>query len=201
VDDVTIYQASYQPTGKLFLMINGQPKTLTVNTTFQDRGVSLFPLSGDKALVVFPFFVNQDQIPTNKIVAFIKTPNGFLGQEPGKMPENLRLEQGETGTLDGMTIQFVRPEIATGLQIKKAPEVSLMYLAYLIVMIGAVMCIFSQRQIWTAVTQGPDGQGERIDFLFKTNRAKLSFLKELEQIEARLEQRLNHKTVSKETAS
>ena len=42
---------------------------------------------------------------------------------------------------------YIKPEMSTGLQIKKAPEVPLMYTAYLIIGIGTLLCFFSQRQI------------------------------------------------------
>lgn len=181
VDDVTIYQANFSPTGKLFTEINGKPATLEVNNRFEDRRVSMTDIGKNKTLIVFPFFVQQDQnAKTNYVVMFIKTNTGFLGEAPGKMPENLRLSEGESGTLGGMTFKYIRPEISTGLQIKKAPEVPWTYLAFLIIATGTVMCIFSQRQIWFALKDG------QLLAHFKTNKGRLSFLKELQAIQKEL---------------
>lgn len=188
--DVTIYQASFAPTGKLFVEINGKPVTLETNTNFQDRPVSMTDIPGsDKALVAFPFFVQQDpNVERNYMVFFLRDKGeGFLGAAPGKMPENLRLMEGESGTLGGITFKYVKPEISTGLQIKYGPEVPLMYLSYLVICVGAFLCIFSQRMLWLALKTDASG-ARRLVVMFKTNKARLSFLKELKVVYGQLQQ-------------
>lgn len=181
VGDVTLYQASFNPTGKLFLEVNGKPLTVSVNTNFMNRPISLTELPDGRALVVFPFFVQQDpNVRRNYIVAFLKDRHGFTGARAGKMPPNLRLAEGGSGRLADVSIRFIRPEIATGLQIKKGPEVPWMYFSYLVIIAGAFLCIFSQRRIWVAVHAETDGC--RVSLMYKTNKARLSFIKELHEL-------------------
>jgi cytochrome c biogenesis protein len=187
VDDTLLYQASFNPTGKLFLEMNGKPLKVDTNTEFMNRPVSLTELGNSRALMVFPFFVQQDpNVTRNYVVIFLRDQKGFVGAQPGKMPPNLRLLEGESGKLSGMTFKYVKPEIATGLQIKKGPEVPWMYLSYIIIIIGTIMCIFSQRQVWVAITPGENGQGTRLMMMYKTKKARLSFMKELQRLQNEL---------------
>jgi cytochrome c biogenesis protein len=215
--DITIYQAAFNPTGKLFFLINGQPKTLTINTNFQTRPISVASvkalqneqtipgkqgkllanatISDDTSLMVFPFFVQKDPGTTkNHVVLFMRNSKGFIGKKQGRMPPMLKLNEGESGTLNGLPITFIKPEFATGLQIKNAPEVPWIYTAFLIIGVGAVMCVFSQRMLWIApVTPPMQGQNKQTcndllspcDWvvLYKTNKGRLSFLTELEKLQ------------------
>jgi cytochrome c biogenesis protein len=181
---VLIYQASFNPTGKLFISVNGQSRTINTNTTFMNRPVSISELGNGRTLMVFPFFVQQDpSVKRNYAVFFIRDAHGFVGAKPGKMPPNLRLQEGETGTLSGMAFRYIRPQIATGLQIKQGPEVPWMYLSYLIIIVGTVLCIFSQRQLWLAITESKDGQRRELRLMYKSKKARISFMKELRAME------------------
>ncbi len=185
VGDTAIYQASFNPTGKLFIEIDGQQRKIDVNTEFMNRPVSFTELPNGKTLMVFPFFVQQDpNVTRNYAVFFLRDDKGFVGAKPGKMPPNLRLLEGQSGELSGMRFQYIKPEIATGLQIKKGPEVPWMYLSYVIIILGTIMCIFSQRRLWLAITDGDAGR--RVQVLYKTNKARLSFMKELQHLQAEL---------------
>jgi cytochrome c biogenesis protein len=183
--DTTLYQASFSPTGKLFVEVGGKRMTLQTNTQFMGRPVSLTELGNGKALLAFPFFMQQDpNIERNQAVFFLRDTKGFVGAKAHKMPPNLRLEEGQSGTLSGLSIRYVKPEIATGLQIKKGPEVPWMYLSYLIIISGTIMCIFSQRRIWMAIV--PQGNAENASQLwisYQSNKAHISFAKELRQFE------------------
>lgn len=191
IDDTVIYQASFSPTGKLFVEINGHARTLDTNSRFMNRPVSLMELGGGKTLLVFPFFVQQDpNVTRNNAIFLLRDQHGFVGAQPGKMPSNLRLAEGEAGRLAGITLRYVRPEIATGLQIKKGPEVPWMYFSYLLIVIGTVMCVFSQRRLWLAITKKPrDEATERTDnetvirIAYQSNKAHISFMKELCRLE------------------
>lgn len=187
MDDTVIYQASFNPTGKLFMEVNGKPTKLETNTQFMNRPVSMSELGNGRALLVFPFFVQQDpNVTRNYVVVFLRDKNGFVGAKPGKMPPNLRLLEGQSGQLSGMTFKYVKPEIATGLQIKKGPEVPWMYLSYIIIILGTIMCIFSQRQLWLAMVPAVDGKGSRLMVMYRTKKARLSFMKELQRIQTEL---------------
>jgi cytochrome c biogenesis protein len=185
LDDVTIYQASFSPTGKLFIEVNGKPMTVQTNTQFMGRPVSLTELGNGKALLAFPFFMQQDpNIERNQAVFFLRDTKGFVGAQPHKMPPNLRLEEGQSGTLSGLSIRYIKPEIATGLQIKKGPEVLWMYLSYLIIITGTIMCIFSQRRLWMAIQPKENlSEGTEIWISYLSNKAHISFAKELRQFE------------------
>jgi cytochrome c biogenesis protein len=188
VDDTTLYQASFSPTGKLFLEVNGKPMTIKTNTRFMNRPVSMTELDNGKALLVFPFFMQQDpNIERNQAVFFIKDDKGFVGKKKNKMPPNLRLEEGQSGMLGKMSIRYVKPEIATGLQIKKGPEVPWMFLSYIIIISGTIMCIFSQRRIWLAIDpqQENGGAGSSLRISYLGNKAHISFAKELRQLETK----------------
>ncbi|MBX2859689.1 MAG: cytochrome c biogenesis protein ResB [Vampirovibrio sp.] len=191
--DMTFYQASFTPTGKLFFEVDGKPQTMTINTEFQGRPISMTAVDADTAantekaskeltsLVVFPFFVQQDPgVTENHVRVFLHQGEGFAGAAPGKMPDNLRLSPGETGSLNGKTIRFLKPEIATGLLIKKAPEVFWIYLSFLIISIGTLMCVFSQRQLWLAIQSTTEGT--RLYVLHRTNKARASYNRELNKL-------------------
>jgi cytochrome c biogenesis protein len=197
VGDTVLYQASFNPTGKLFVEVDGKPLKIETNGQFMNRPVSFTDLGNGKTLMVFPFFIQQDpNVTRNYAVFFLRDAKGFVGAKPGQMPPNLRLLEGQSGSLQGVTLKYVKPEIATGLQIKKGPEVPLMYFSYLIITLGAFMCIFSQRRIWIAVTPSA-AQGATVHLLYKTNKARLSFLKELQKLQTELNSQLNPSTVLK----
>ena len=192
--DVSVYQASYLPTGKFFLTINGKPQTLSINSQFQNREVITAPLNtlvpgGPKeaALIIFPFFVQKEpQAQTDHIRVFLHQNGRFLGEstpgQPAKMPQTLRLEPGQSGTLGSLQIGFQQPEVATGLQIKKAPETWPIYAAFAIICFGTALCFFSQRQWWVAIepTELPDRY--RVVLFGQTNKAQLSFAQERQRL-------------------
>lgn len=186
IGDVTIYQASFDPTGRFHMTLNGKPRLIEAKTQFMDRRVGMIPLDKNNSLVLFPFMVNQDPgVKQNYVVAFLKTPHGFLGAGKNKMPTNLRLAEGMSGQIGNVTLGFDKPEVATGLQIKKAPEVPWMYLSFLVIITGTIMCIFSQRRIWLTT----DDKNTLLVH-FKTNKARLSFLKELKTLKGKLHAQL-----------
>lgn len=200
-EDLTIYQASFKPTGKLWVRLNGEKQKIEVNTQFQDRPVAMVDLGDNKTLIAFPFFVQQDEgVNENYLVAFIKTAEGFMGQKTQdgspKMPDNVRLTTGQAGKLGDIDLEFIKPEYSTGLQIKKAPEVPFMYLSYIIIMLGTVMCIFSQRRIWATV----DAKTNEVLIHFKTNKARISFMKELKKLHTQLKTALVADNPNTETA-
>jgi cytochrome c biogenesis protein len=196
--DTTIYQASFNPTGKLFVEINGKPRKISVNTEFMNRPVSFTELGHDVTLMVFPFFVQQDpNVTRNYAVFFLRDAHGFVGAKPGKMPPNLRLLEGQEGKLSGYTFRYMKPEIATGLQIKKGPEVPWMYLAYIIIIAGTILSIFSQRRLWVVVSD--EGEQRRVRLLYKTNKGRLSFMKELQCMQTELNGRLHAQPKNVET--
>jgi cytochrome c biogenesis protein len=183
-DNLSIYQASYAPTGRFILTDNSKPLTVSVNQEFNERPVSITPLADKSTLIMFPFFAGQDKgVKENYAVFFVRRPGEPFGE--GQMPPNIRLKQGESGSLHGHQVTYIKPEMSTGLQIKRAPEVGLMYLSYIIIAIGATLCFFSQRQLWIAVDEVYPGK-TAVVLHPKTNKGRLSFRKELVQLEQQL---------------
>lgn len=191
---VMFYQASFAPTGRLFLQVDGKPLTVEVNTEFNGRPIAMMPL-GDAnrqlSLVVFPFFVKQDPgVTANHVRVFLHEGDSFANKQTGKMPPNLTLNEGQSGSLftnDGQSVavSYIEPEIATGFQIKSAPETPWVYLAFGIISLGTVMCFFSQRQVWVAVETNDAGQ-PTVYLAYKTKKAPYQFQQERLALEADL---------------
>ncbi|MDX2084372.1 MAG: cytochrome c biogenesis protein ResB [Candidatus Melainabacteria bacterium] len=194
----TIYQASFAPTGKLFLTLNGQPVAVQADQNFNNRPIAVLPVSasGNRALFVFPFYRQQDAgVTDNNVVVFLHNGKQFEGAAPGKMPTNLRLSEGQSGVIAGVKVGYVKPEIATGLQMKEAPETFWMYLAFFIICLGTVMCFPPQRQLWLALapvssaessqTTSPEVVG-LLYWLPKTNKGKHLFQQELARLQLEL---------------
>lgn len=196
IGDLTFYQASFAPTGRLFFQINDKVRPVTINTNFGNRPVSMTPLSKSVFLVVFPFVVQQDPgITKNRVRIMLMKDGHFAGAGQGHMPDNLRLEEGQSGVLDGIHLTFNKLEYATGLQIKSAPEIPWVYLGYVIIALGTLMCLFAQRQLWISLSPHQETQRYEIFCLYRTNKARLLFLKELEAFRQNLQRTLIHGAV------
>ncbi len=196
LDNLSVYQASFAPTGRFFLTVNGKPRTVEINNNFNDRPISINPMEDGSTLIMFPFFKQQDPgVKENHAIFFVRKPDEQIAE--GTMPPNIRLEEGQTGALNGVQITYKEPEMLTGLQIKQAPEVPLMYLAYLIIGIGTVLCFFSQRQVWIALREVTPGKTE-VMIHPKTNKAWLSFRKELLKLQDAMQQVLTPSLVKKD---
>jgi len=186
--DLSVYQASFMPTGRFLVKVNGAPRWIESNSQFNNRPISVTRLESGAMLIFFPFFRQQDPgVPEDFGVFFVRNPKDK--PTPGKMPANMRLRVGETGVLNGTQVAYVRPEVATGLQIKQAPEVPLMYLSYILLMIGGLLSFFSQRQVWVSFRPMESGKTEILLYP-KTNKGRLSFRQELDQLNAELIHRL-----------
>lgn len=181
-DDITIYQSSFAPTGKFWVSVNGQKNLMSLNREFNDRRIAEASLSDGSILLMVPFFANQDPGVTETHAVFlIEDPRHPSPQ--GVMPANIKLGIGESGKLKGHTIEYVEPQMSSGFQIKRAPEVALMYLSYLIIGIGTIMCVFSQRQVWATLTPyAGDDKRWTLTMTPKTNKARLAFQRELFQL-------------------
>lgn len=187
--DTSIYQASFAPSGRFNVEINGHKTILTLNDQFNQRQVSVTRLPNHRLLVMFPFMAGQDPgVDKDFAMFFVRGGQDDVSGD-GRMPPNGRLLPGQQSIVSGVKIKFIGPEMATGLQIKYAPEVPLMYASYLIIMLGAVLCFFSQRQLWIALQPvdptNPDSQQTLIIYP-KTNKARFSFMQEIEVLQHKL---------------
>lgn len=190
---VMFYQASFAPTGNLFLTVNGKPLKAAINTTFQDRPIALTPIgeaNDNQSLMIFPFFVKQDAgVEKNNVRVFLHEGDHLWGAKSGKMPPNLTLYEGDVKTLGPVTVSYEGPEMATGFQIKKAPETPWIYLAFLIISVGAAMCFLTQQQVWVAIQPADDSEenaSTKILMTYKTNKAPVGFYHELTQLQEQL---------------
>ena len=206
IGDVSVYQASYRPTGRFFVTVNGQQHTVSPQTQFQGRDVSFLPIGNaqnpDAVLVIFPFLPQQGQgAGQSRVRMFMRDATGFVGAAgpataPKTMPDNLNLTEGQRGTLGGYEITYEQPELATGLQYKRAPHLPWIYLAFGIIIVGTTMCFFSQRKIWVALEAPPQPSDSpetadppRLLFHVKTNKARVGFSRELARLSDELARR------------
>ncbi len=205
-EGVMFYQANFAPTGKFFLTINGEPTVASINTKVDERPISLLPIGPPEArqsLVVFPFFIQRDEgVTRNHVQVFLHDGTTPIDVGSAKnLPPHATLFEGEhqrlSTRLGSIEVGFDHPEIATGFQIKKAPETPWMYTAFAIIILGTVLCFFSQRQVWVAVVPQASGSAYGRDnatmvyLSYKTNKAKWSFLKQRASLENALVKELH----------
>lgn len=96
------------------------------------------------------------------------------GQPLGALREGMGMQLGE------VTLKVVKVIGSTGLQIKADPGTPLVYGGFALLMVGVVMSYFSHSQVWALQT------GDRFYLGGKTNRAKVTFERELLQVLAAL---------------
>lgn len=183
---LSIYQASFTPSGRFDITLNGRHLSPEINNQFNERAVSIIPVSATQNLIMLPFFAGQDEGIEKNFAAFVLRDSQ---QSTGQMPPNIKLEEGQSGQLGSFKITYTGPRYATGLQIKSAPEVPWMYLSFIIISIGAALSFFSQRQIWISLREVAQKQFELV-LCPKTNKGWFSFRKELQQLQAQLCQKL-----------
>jgi cytochrome c biogenesis protein ResB len=137
-------------------------------------------------LIIFPFYIQQDPgVTEHHIRAFLHTGDGFLGQGAGKMPENIKLRQGESAKLGPVTLEFIEPVFASGLMIKKAPEMPWMFIAFTLISLGVAMSLQPQRRLWLALESDPLGSaGTRLYWLPKTRKAQITYQETLEAFQS-----------------
>lgn len=86
------------------------------------------------------------------------------------------LREGMGMQLGTVTLKVVKVIGSTGLQIKADPGTPLVYGGFALLMVGVVMSYFSHSQVWAFQT------GDRFYLGGKTNRAKVTFERELLQL-------------------
>ncbi|AFY40683.1 Cytochrome c biogenesis protein ccs1 [[Leptolyngbya] sp. PCC 7376] len=86
------------------------------------------------------------------------------------------VREGEAIEVDGINLNLVELIGSTGLQIKADPGVPIVYTGFFLVMVGVVMSYVSYSQVWALQ------DGDRFYFGGKTNRAQVTFERELLEI-------------------
>ncbi|OKH16927.1 cytochrome c biogenesis protein [[Limnothrix rosea] IAM M-220] len=86
------------------------------------------------------------------------------------------VREGDRLDVDGISLKLVSLVGSTGLQIKADPGVPIVYAGFFLVMVGVVMSYISYSQVWALQ------DGDRFYFGGKTNRAQVTFERELLEI-------------------
>jgi hypothetical protein len=170
---VTIYQASFQLTGRHLLRMNGQNQWLLANTTLLGRPCVVKPLpqGGPNAgqVWLFPFHPLKDGAGITKAQLQLLY---FPAKGPLKTasPQRITLMEGAPAVRwQGQQWQYVRAELATGLQIKGTPEVPWVYASLLLLGLGVLCSAFKQRQLWLSV------ENQQLWAYAKTRKGKASY--------------------------
>lgn len=91
------------------------------------------------------------------------------------------VREGDRLDVNGISLKLVQLIGSTGLQIKADPGVPIVYFGFFLVMVGTVMSYISYSQVWALQ------EGDRFYFGGKTNRAQVTFERELLEIIAVIE--------------
>ena len=95
----------------------------------------------------------------------------LIYNQQGELTSAIRI--GQSIDIDGINIKLLDIIGSTGLQIKADPGVPIVYTGFALLMIGVVMSYFSHSQVWALEL------GDRFYFGAKTNRAQVSFEREM----------------------
>ena len=95
----------------------------------------------------------------------------LIYNQKGDLTSAIRI--GQSIDIDGINIKLIDIIGSTGLQIKADPGVPIVYTGFALLMIGVVMSYFSHSQVWALE------QEDRFYFGAKTNRAQVSFEREI----------------------
>jgi cytochrome c biogenesis protein len=93
---------------------------------------------------------------------------------------------GSSIEINGVTLKVFELVGSTGLQIKADPGIPFVYLGFALLMLGVIMSYFSHSQIWV-LAQGSGSELTKLYLGGKTNRAQVSFERELVAIVAQLQ--------------
>ena len=146
-DGVTIYQASFAPTGRFFITLDGKQLTVEASHTLEGRAYGAVALDTSTQLLLFPFFPQQDGVPETHLQVFTSHEGELAKGRLGQLKATY-LADGTTVSVDGHTLLLRRPEIATGLQIRATPEYPWMLLGFSILASGVLLSLQPQKQIW-----------------------------------------------------
>jgi cytochrome c biogenesis protein len=93
---------------------------------------------------------------------------------------------GSSIEINGVTLKVFELVGSTGLQIKADPGIPFVYLGFALLMLGVIMSYFSHSQIWV-LAQDSGSESTKLYLGGKTNRAQVSFERELVAIVAQLQ--------------
>lgn len=185
VGGVAIYQAGFEPTGRLNLTINGTPRVAEVSHRLLGRPVALTPLEANDAtngamaaLAIFPALKQEAPdaplTPDPTRVQWLAiSAQGDVQSTASPTGSPPVLAVGDVMTVGSATVRYDGPQWASALRIQHAPEAPLMFVAFGVIALGSLLCVFAQRQLWLA--HGPDG---RVWLLMASNKPWLTLARD-----------------------
>ena len=155
-DGVTFYQAQFSPTTQHQLRINGKTQIIDAKETLAGRPYAVLPIDTNRRLFIFPLGRFTDGLPENRLHILLEKNGVLLGYGKGFKTENQNLwslEEGKTPqTIEGISIAYEKAIMATGLQIKYAPEVPLLYGSLILLALGCIVSFVPHHQVWFALS-------------------------------------------------
>ncbi|MBE9177127.1 cytochrome c biogenesis protein [Oculatella sp. LEGE 06141] len=192
-----------------------QRKTIHVNEPLRHKGVTLY--QADWAIAAVRFRINNSpmlQLPMSQLATegngrlwgtwiptkpdlsagvslIAKDLQGMLliYDMEGKLVSTVR--EGMSTEVNGVTLAIAEVIGSTGLQIKADPGIPLVYTGFGLLMLGVVMSYVSHSQVWALEESDrnpPDSSTPRFYVGGRTNRAQVTFERELLEILDRLSQ-------------
>ena len=163
-DGVTFYQAQFSPTTLHDVWIDQVPLRIDASQTLAGRPYAAHPVDATTRLFIFPLGRFTEGLPKNRLHILLEK-NGILeGYQKGFSEANqtiLSLEEGgKAQHIGGVRIQYKKAVMATGLQIKYAPETFMLYTSLLILALGCVLSFIPHHQVWFALyADAGEGKG------------------------------------------
>jgi cytochrome c biogenesis protein ResB len=192
-DGVTFYQAQFSPTTQHQLRINGKMQIVDAKETLAGRPYTVLPIDANRRLFIFPLGRFTDGLPENRLHILIEKNGVLLGYGKGFKAENKNLwslaEGAKPQTIEGIPIAYEKAIMATGLQIKYAPEVPLLYLSLIVFALGCVVSFVPHHQVWFALSaeeQEGNAPPTRIIWFSRSKKKKDLLEKSLHRVLSRL---------------
>jgi cytochrome c biogenesis protein len=162
-DGVSFYQASYQQTAGHFVNIGtSATEKLMAVETLVGRPYVKKTMSPHLALWFFPLSRLTDSVQRNQLQVFAQVDGvlkGFGKKIEIAKKESVTLVEGDAPVqFQGVSLQYVKPEIATGVQFKGATEVVAVYGAFILLTLGFLMSQIPHWQVWGVLETNKQNQ-------------------------------------------
>jgi cytochrome c biogenesis protein len=190
-NNVTFYQAQFAPTTRHLVTINNTPVVIDANQTLAGRPYAIHSLSPQKRLFFFPLGRFTDGLPQNRLHVLMEENGQLLGYQQGFDPKNKNMLSIQEGvprqTFAGNTIAYDKAIMATGLQIKYAPELWFLYASLALLALGCIMSLIPHHQVWLALhspeahENAHDAPPTQLVYLAKARKRPMALQRSLEK--------------------